>query len=64
MYFVVATADGDRRGWSDGGSDGPRGRRGPEPSLPEGRKAEAVSQAEELKVFHRGGGPGPVHVSS
>lgn len=56
MHFVVATADGDRHGRSDGGSDRPRGRRGPEPSLPEGRKAEAVSQAEELKGLHRGGG--------
>lgn len=56
MYFVVATADGDRHGWSDGGSDRPRGRRGLEPSLPEGRQAEAVSQAEKLKGFRRGGG--------
>lgn len=49
MCFLVATADGDRHSWSDGGSDRPRGRRGPEPSLSEGRQAEAVGQAEELK---------------
>lgn len=49
MCFPVATADGDRHSRSDGGSDRPRGRRGPEPSLSEGRQAEAVGQAEELK---------------
>lgn len=49
MYFLVVTANGDRHSRSDGGSDRPRGRGGPKPSLPEGRQAKVVSQVEELK---------------
>ncbi|XP_040007085.1 GTPase Era, mitochondrial isoform X2 [Xiphias gladius] len=41
--------DGDWHSWPDGNTDCPRGRRGPEPRLPEGSKAEALSQAEEVK---------------
>lgn len=53
--FVVPVEDGDRHSRSDGSTDRPRGEWGPEPSLPEGRKAEALSQAEEVKRFWRGG---------
>lgn len=51
--FLVSTEDGDRHSRPDGGTDRPRGGRGPEPHLPEGSKAEALSQAEEVNRMER-----------
>lgn len=46
---LASTEDGDRDGRPDGIAARPRGCRGPEPGLPEGSKAETLSQAEEVK---------------
>lgn len=55
MCFLLVTEHGHRHSWSDGGSDRPRGRPGPQPSLSEGCQAEVIGQTEELKKFNTGG---------
>lgn len=49
--FLTSTEDGDRHRRPDGSTYGPGGERGPEPHLPEGSEAEALSQAEEVKMM-------------
>ena len=49
LLYFSSTEDGDRHGRPDGCADRPRGGRGPEPGLPEGGEAEALSQAEEVR---------------
>lgn len=49
----MSAEDADRHSWPGGSAYGPRGRRGPGPSLPEERKTEAVSQTEGLKGRNR-----------
>lgn len=53
VFALLADYD-DRPRWSDGGTDGQRSGRRPQPNLPQGRKAEALHQAEEVKRFRRG----------
>lgn len=47
--ILASTEDADRPGRPDCSADGPGGGWGPEPGLLEGSKAEALSQAEEVK---------------
>lgn len=47
--FFVSTEHGDRPCWPAGSADRPWGGWGPEPGLPEGCKAEALSQTKEVK---------------